>query len=142
MLTERFAAVFGGGGPVAAVRAPGRVNLIGEHTDYNGYPVLPMAIDRSIHAVFRGRSDRHVRVANASDRFPSRAFRVDEAAVEFPRGDWGSYVRAAVRGVLEEYQPPAPRGFDALFAGDIPIAAGLSSSSALVVAAALVFLHV
>jgi len=55
-LAQRFRAAFGGREPAWLVRAPGRINLIGEHTDYNGFPVMPMAIDRAVRIVVEPRS--------------------------------------------------------------------------------------
>ncbi len=123
------------------IRAPGRVNLIGEHTDYNGYPVLPLAIDREIRIAAIRRPDDHVHLYNCRRAFAERSFALSEAAIPFALGDWGNYVKAAVTGLQDRIPHPA-RGFTALFDGAVPPAAGLSSSSALVVAVALLFLHV
>jgi len=123
------------------VRAPGRVNLIGEHTDYNGYPVLPLAIDREIRIAAVRRPDDQVLMQNGRRAFAERFFRLSEATVPFALGDWGNYVKAALAG-LQDRMPHSARGFTALFDGTVPPAAGLSSSSALVVASALLFLHV
>ena len=122
--------------------APGRVNLIGEHTDYNGYPVLPMAINRGIRIVFSPRTDDIVTIRNNDTQFNDHRFTLSECAKQYSRGDWGNYVKAAIRGCMEELvaEGMRPVGFDALYQGDLPIAAGLSSSSALVVATALAFL--
>ena len=125
----------------ALIRAPGRVNLIGEHTDYNGYPVLPLAIDREIRIAAIRRSDDQVRLHNCRRAFGERSFALSEAAVPFTLGDWGNYAKAAMIGLQDRIPHPA-RGFTALFDGAVPPAAGLSSSSALVVACALLFLHV
>ncbi len=129
---------------VFMVRAPGRVNLIGEHTDYNGYPVMPMAINKEIW-VCASRNDKPViDLANLDDDFPPRQFPVDSADIRpYAQGDWGNYTKAAVVGLLPLLgkQGKSPKGFSAVYAGNIPAAAGLSSSSALVVTAALTFLH-
>jgi N-acetylgalactosamine kinase len=121
------------------VRAPGRVNLIGEHTDYNGYPVLPLAIERDILVCMAGREDDQIHLANVQDEFGERIFSIRDAAVPFNQGDWGNYVKAAIVGLVE-WIGTAPRGFNAVFDGTVPLAAGLSSSSSMVVAAALSFL--
>lgn len=123
------------------IRAPGRVNLIGEHTDYNGYPVLPLAIDREIRIAAIRRPDDQVRLHNCRRTFSERSFALSDAAIPFELGDWGNYVKAAVVGLLDRIPHPAC-GFTALFDGAVPPAAGLSSSSALVVASAMLFLHV
>src|SRR5256884_3478196 len=125
--------------PSQVVRAPGRVNLIGEHIDYCGLPVLPMALGRSVRLAFHPRSDRETRLVNRDPRFAPSAFAVNESIPPAPAGDWGNYARAAVGAVARRF--PDLRGVDALVESDLPIAAGLSSSSALVVAMALAIMH-
>jgi galactokinase len=113
-------------------RAPGRVNLIGEHTDYNGFPVLPMAIDRSIWVAAAPRPEAVLTVRNiASDRYAAETIALGDLADRAPAGTWVDYVVAAARR-----RPPAG-GLELVVAGDVPSEAGLSSSSALVVAAML-----
>ena len=116
---------------------PGRVNLIGEHIDYNGLAVLPMAIQRHITLLSSPRADAAVTVANTSAEFGTRNFEVESEIEPFPAGDWGNYVKAAVQALAGRFG--AGRGFDAVLDSDVPVAAGLSSSSALLVAAALAF---
>ncbi|MEP7216509.1 MAG: galactokinase family protein, partial [Anaerolineaceae bacterium] len=110
------------------VRAPGRVNLIGEHTDYSDLPVLPMAIGQGLMVAASPRDDGVVRVA--SSRF--------EPAAELHRGQrdeelvapWHRYLA----GALAQLAEMAPgRGADIFVAGDLPSTGGLSSSSALTV---------
>jgi N-acetylgalactosamine kinase len=132
-------------GEVNIARAPGRVNLIGEHTDYNGLPVFPMAVDRDITAVFSPRKDRQIILANTDPGFAERSFEIQESIQPYSIGDWGNYCKAAVQGLLDFYRQKhreADRfcGFAATIDGDIPSAAGMSSSSALVVLSALIFL--
>jgi galactokinase len=115
--------------------APGRVNLIGEHIDYNGLPVFPMAIQRHTVVMFRPRSDAWVHIANTDPQYPARSFQLDETIDPHATGDWGNYVKAAGQALARRYQ--TPRGLDALVGSRIPTAQGLSSSSALVVASAL-----
>ncbi len=121
------------------VRAPGRVNLIGEHIDYCGLPVLPMALGRSVRLAFHPRSDRETRLVNRDPRFAPSAFAVNESIPPAPAGDWGNYARAATQALAQRF--PDLRGVDALVESDLPIAAGLSSSSALLVAMALAIMH-
>ena len=121
------------------VTAPGRVNLIGEHTDYNGLPVLPIAIDRGIRVDFRVVDDPVVRLDSPSARFAPFAFQLKRPIEAAARGDWSNYVRAAARGLLE-HGVRLERGIEGTVTGSVPIASGLSSSSALVVAAALALL--
>ena len=138
-LVAEFSSRFGSA-PTSVVRVPGRVNLVGEHIDYNGLPVLPMAIQRNTLLLFRPRSDCVVHIASTERASPPRSFSL-ESEIEFsPTGDWGNYVKAAAREIVVQYD--ARRGFDGLVYTTIPIAAGLSSSSALVVATALALLEV
>ncbi len=130
----------GGGGGVAtgAMRAPGRVNLIGEHVDYNGFAVLPMAIDRAVSAAWRPRSDGRV-VLRSAGEYPAREFALEPRIPPGPPGDWGNYVKAAAQGLIDAGF--ALRGAEMLISSTLPPSAGLSSSSALVVLAALVLLE-
>jgi galactokinase len=118
--------------PEWLVRAPGRVNLIGDHTDYNGLPVFPMAIRQDVVLVGRARREGRVRLANLDPLFEPVEFDLSERIPRHPDGHWANYAKAAAQSLV-----PAPRGFDAVASGTIPQAAGLSSSSALVVACAL-----
>jgi N-acetylgalactosamine kinase len=124
------------------VRAPGRVNLIGEHTDYNGYPVMPMALDRDIVFVAAPTEGATVELINESPQFERRMFSAEFPVAPYERGDWGNYIKAAVHGLLEAglVRKSKVTGFRAVVGGTIPESAGLSSSSAMVVAAALAFL--
>lgn len=131
--------------------APGRVNLIGEHIDYNGLPVLPMALDRAVRIDFAPMDEPVVRLASDAPGCEPFEFRIDRPIGRAPQGDWSNYVRAAARGLLEEAGPlaeagpaagarPRPselRGIAGQVHGDLPIASGLASSSALVIASAL-----
>lgn len=121
------------------VRAPGRVNLIGEHIDYCALAVLPMALQRSVRMTFHPRGDREVRLVNRDAHFPPSAFTMSDSIPPAPAGDWSNYARAAAQALVQQF--PDLRGVDALVESDLPIAAGLSSSSALVVASALAILH-
>jgi galactokinase len=121
------------------VRAPGRVNLLGEHTDYNGLPVLPMAIDRCIRIAGARRPDRRVVAINADEEFPARVFALAGSIPPAGPGDWCNYVKAAAQGLCDGGHE-LHCGADLLIDGDIPAGAGLSSSAALVVAAGLALL--
>jgi len=123
----------------ALVRAPGRVNLIGEHIDYCGLSVLPMAVQRNVRIAFHTRTDREVRLVNRDPGFGPSTFTLSETIPSAPAGDWGNYARAAAQALVPRF--PDLRGIDAQVESDLPIAAGLSSSSALVVATALAILH-
>jgi len=122
-----------GGEPEGVVRAPGRVNLIGEHTDYNEGFVLPMAIDRAVVIAARRRHDRRV-LLRALDFGAASAFDLPAIAPD-PAQPWSNYVRG-VAFVLQRRGLDLP-GLEAVIAGDVPIGAGLSSSAAIEVASAM-----
>lgn len=129
-----FKEVFGGAGEIIAAKAPGRVNLIGEHTDYNDGFVLPMAISHGVTIVGRLRNDRMVRLRSL-DYGESAEFDLDERYdARGPR--WSQYVEGVARTFDEEYNGEI-RGFEAALTGDVPQGSGLSSSAALEVAAGL-----
>ena len=131
-LHKAFANRFGAS-PQAEVRAPGRVNLIGEHTDYNDGFVLPMAIDREVRIALQPRDDRVVRV-HALDLGEAATFQLGELS----RGQgWAEYVKG-VAWVLQE-EGHALRGWDGVITGNVPLGAGLSSSAALELAVARAF---
>ncbi len=117
--------------------APGRVDLLGSHTDYNGLPVLAAAIDRYVAAAFRRRNDRRVRLRNADSRFPPREFELRPSIPPAPAGDWSNYVRAAAAWIVNSHPDDRVSGMDIGVAASLPARGGLSSSSALVVASAL-----
>lgn len=115
------------------VYAPGRVNLIGEHTDYNGGFVLPMAIEPGIYLAARARADRRVRVWSALRPGEPAEFAV---SAPVPPGEpaWSNYVRGVIAG-LQAAGASVP-GFDAVVHATLPGGGGLSSSAALEVATA------
>src|SRR5690348_11587120 len=123
-----------GGEPEFCARAPGRVNLIGDHTDYNDGFVLPMAIDREVWFAVRARADRRVKV-HSLDFHQDASFALDDGGAR--KGGWVEYVRG-VAWALEENGRPT-RGWEGVAAGDVPLGAGLSSSAALELAAARTF---
>ncbi len=123
-----------GRSPTFVVRAPGRVNLIGEHTDYNDGFVLPLAIDRAVWIALQPRDDRMVMLYSL-DMDETVAFDLDRLS---HTGDgWGEYVK----GVAHVLQQDGDRlaGWEGVMAGDIPIGAGLSSSAGLELATARAF---
>jgi galactokinase len=122
----------------ARYRAPGRVNLIGEHTDYNDGFVMPAAIDRFTTVAIAPRADRTLMVR--SDAYPD-AVTIDlDRPGHGPLGSWSDYVRG-VAAVLER-RGHRLSGADMTITSDVPIAAGLSSSAALEVAAGYALLDV
>jgi galactokinase len=136
---EAFKATYGPG-EVLAFRAPGRVNLIGEHTDYNYGFVLPVALDKDILLLARPRSDSIVRLANLEEQFPPLTFTISPDIPSAPPGDWGNYARGAAQELSRQLKRDL-RGLDGLVVGQapqgVPRKVGLSSSSALTVVAAL-----
>ncbi len=116
--------------PRALIRAPGRVNLIGEHTDYNGGFVLPMALDHATVIAFEPGDDHRIRLVSENHR--PVGFSTQDSSAE--RG-WGNYVKGMVVRLADAGWESA--GFNAAIATDIPIGAGLSSSAALEVGVGL-----
>lgn len=127
-----FGAVFGVAARVVAY-APGRVELLGNHTDYNGGLVMSAAVDRHTVALGARRSDRMARV-HALDLDASDAFALD-SITPGDAGGWSRYVRG-VCWVLQERFGALADGFDMLIAGNVPRGAGLSSSASLEAAVA------
>ncbi len=118
------------------VSVPGRVNLIGEHIDYHDLPVLPMALQRHVRVAYRPRKDRRIRAVSRT--FGEREFEWDGPLTPSESGDWVNYVKAAAQAIDEKWKTSV--GIDAAVSSDLPPAAGLSSSSALLVAFTLALL--
>nr|MDQ3555020.1 galactokinase [Chloroflexota bacterium] len=116
---------------VLVVRSPGRVNLIGEHTDYNDGFVLPAAIDLEIRVCFVATDDRRVELTRL-DTDERLGFELD--AIGAPRQEWIDYVAGVAQALAERGVPM--RGLRGVIASDLPISSGLSSSAALELAAA------
>jgi len=133
-----FSTVFGYA-PTHTLQAPGRVNLIGEHTDYNDGFVLPCAIDYQTVIACAKRSDRQVRVIAADYDNQQDIFSLDEAIVSHPDQMWSNYVRGVVKHLLK--RAPDFAGADMVISGNVPQGAGLSSSASLEVAVGTVFQH-
>ena len=128
--------------PAFLARAPGRVNLIGEHVDYSGYGVLPMAIEQDIAIAFRPNSDsKELRFANTNTvKYSDHTCSIVDFVIDRKSIIWYSYILCGIRGMMEEVGVKDPVGMDMLVDGSIPPASGLSSSSALVCCSALAFL--
>lgn len=122
------------GTPGLLARAPGRVNLIGEHTDYNDGFVLPMAIDRNVWLAARPRTDRMV-VVNSLQFEDSVAFSLDDLSKGHKT--WQDYVQG-IAWVLQE-EGHTLQGWEGVIASDVPVGSGLSSSAALELAVARCF---
>ncbi len=140
LVTSRFEEIYAGGVPSGVCQAPGRVNLIGEHIDYSGLAVLPMAIDRYVWAAFRPRTDNSIHLASDDAAYAPTVFDLSDAIQPAPPGDWSNYARAAVQALNHALDLNAAHGMDVFIASDLPAASGLSSSTALVVATAMAYL--
>jgi N-acetylgalactosamine kinase len=142
---------------VAIIRSPGRINLMGRHIDHQGGTVNVMAVNREIILVAAPRNDDVVSLSNTDEnQFSEQAFRISdlvanlnwddwEHVIDGPRiqrmldaarGDWANYIKAAILRLQDQFRDRRLRGLDMMVSGDIPMGAGLSSSSALVVATA------
>ena len=134
-----FRQLYGDKGPITIIRAPGRVNLIGEHTDYNHGYVLPAALDKDILILARARSDYQINLANYETTFTPQSFTISEQIPSAPVGDWSNYARGAAQ-VVTHFMGRKPTGLDALVMAasplGVPRGAGLSSSTAFTVAMA------
>ncbi len=130
MVEESFQKIFGAS-PQVVVRAPGRVNLIGEHTDYNDGFVLPAAINRYVWFAGRRRADRMVKV-HSLDFQDAVEFSLD-AITKDANHPWSNYLRGVSKFLEEDGYGLS--GADVVVGGDVPREAGLSSSAALEVAA-------
>jgi galactokinase len=118
------------GSPSLVVRAPGRVNLIGEHTDYNDGFVLPVAVDRAAWLAVSPREDAWTTVRAIDMRNDEQSFPVNR--VPSSDGGWADYPKGVVWALLERGLKPV--GINAVLTSNVPVAAGMSSSAALEVA--------
>lgn len=119
-----FEARFGAGATLFA--SPGRINLIGEHTDYNGGFVFPGAVDKGVVAAIRPNQSDRIRVV-ALDLEEEAEFGLAES--DKPEASWAHYIFGVVREVQKRGHTIG--GFDAVFSGNVPLGAGMSSSAAL-----------
>lgn len=133
-LGDSFRRLFGSE-PAVVVRAPGRANLLGEHTDYNDGFVLPIAIDRSVLFAAAPRADRQV-ILHAFDLDTSTEFSLDDLAPS-PVQRWSNYQRGVAHFLQARGYPL--QGMNAALTSDVPIGSGLSSSAAVEMAAAFAF---
>jgi len=136
-LLDRFKTLFGE--PAAAViRVPGRVNLIGEHIDYCGYAVHPMAIEQDV-LVAASKTTAGLTLCNVDPKYAEhREGSLSDITIPGSNPQWWGYFLCGLKGVQEEFSVEKASGLNVLVSGAIPPSAGLSSSSALVVSSALV----
>ncbi|KAJ2786958.1 galactokinase [Coemansia interrupta] len=138
-LTESFEKTYGSK-PDFIARAPGRVNIIGEHIDYCGFPVFPMAIAPDTLIAARASGTSRVRVANInSEKYPARDFSAtgDVFDIDSRVHEWSNYFKCGYRGVFDYLGRKDGKGFDVLLDGTVPAGSGLSSSAAFVCATEL-----
>lgn len=129
---DAFVRAYGAGGRVRLFFAPGRVNLMGAHLDYNGGPVMPMAIDRGTVVALRPRKDRALLLRSTTE--PGE-FRIELDAA--PREALRAWVDYPLGVALELFhESPRAVGLEILFGGNLPVGAGLSSSASICVATA------
>ncbi len=124
LIRSKFAELYGQTG--ALFTSPGRINLIGEHTDYNGAFVFPGAVDKAMVAEIRLNGTDKIR-AYALDLGESAEFGLKEE--EAPAQSWARYIFGVAREIQKRGYTIG--GFDTVFAGDVPLGAGMSSSAAL-----------
>lgn len=132
-LIQAFEKKFGAGGEPRVFFSPGRVNLIGEHTDYNGGNVFPVALSFGTYAVARKRSDGNLKFASLN--LPQEVERGVDDLKNIPEDGWMNYPKGMIQILLEAGLPIG--GAEFLFWGNIPNGAGLSSSASIEVATAI-----
>ncbi|XP_018106218.1 galactokinase 2 L homeolog isoform X1 [Xenopus laevis] len=126
--------------PSFYARAPGRVNLIGEHIDYCGYAVLPMAIEQDILAAVQISNDQTVELSNTNLSYGDFSVNVNDIKIDKTKPLWHNYFLCGLKGIQDHFSLSSPTGMKCLVDGTIPASSGLSSSSALVCCAGLVTL--
>lgn len=122
-IQEKFKSLYGSDGVMYT--SPGRINLIGEHTDYNGGFVLPGAIDKAMYCVIKPNGTPDRIKAYAMDLSEMDEFGLDDIPIK----GWAKYIFGVCREMIKRGKTVG--GFDCVFAGDVPLGAGMSSSAAL-----------
>ncbi|KAK3775850.1 hypothetical protein RRG08_041562 [Elysia crispata] len=140
LLKEKFQTKFGED-PAFFARSPGRVNLIGEHIDYCGYSVLPMAIEQDILMAISPDDSGKLTFVNIDSQYEEFSGDVMQIRITKDVPRWYKYMLCGVLGVKENFCSLVVNGFKAVVSGTIPPSAGLSSSSALVCCAAMAMLR-
>ena len=136
-LIKDFKEIFKYNGEVETFFSPGRVNLIGEHTDYNGGFVFPCALDFGTYAVVKKREDKIFRMYSKNfENLGIIEFNLDNL-VYYKKDDWANYPKGVVKIFLDRNYK-INSGFDVLFFGNIPNGAGLSSSASIEVLTAVI----
>ncbi|KAM8783836.1 N-acetylgalactosamine kinase isoform 2-T2 [Rhynchonycteris naso] len=140
-LREIFKSKFGSI-PKFYVRAPGRVNIIGEHIDYCGYAVLPMAVEQDMLIAVEPVKTHTLQLANTNSLYLDFSTSADNIQIDKTKPLWHNYFLCGFKGIQEHFGLSKLTGMNCLVDGTIPPSAGLSSSSALVCCAGLVTLTV
>ena len=136
-LIKDFKEIFKYNGEVETFFSPGRVNLIGEHTDYNGGFVFPCALDFGTYAVVKKREDKIFRMYSKNfENLGIIEFNLDNLVYD-KKDDWANYPKGVIKIFLDRNYK-IDRGFDVLFFGNIPNGAGLSSSASIEVLTAVI----
>ena len=126
-------------------RSPGRVNLIGEHVDYSGYSVLPMAIEKDVIMAVKSVESKEplIEISNINEKFIKREFKhLDKVHCDIDSNEheWGNYFKCGYKGIMEELNKEA-KSMQIMMDGSVPAGGGLSSSSAFVCCSALATLN-
>ncbi len=140
---DTFIATYGAG-EVFLFRAPGRINLIGEHTDYNHGYVMPIAVDKDTLLLARPRADGMIHMSNPEEEFPPFSFTIGSAIPIGSKGAWENYAKGAAQLLAQQLDRDLI-GFDGLIVGQLPYGvprgSGLSSSTTLTVVVAIALAH-
>ncbi|XP_044521115.1 N-acetylgalactosamine kinase [Gracilinanus agilis] len=139
-MKEMFVSKFGSV-PEFYVRAPGRVNLIGEHIDYCGYAVLPMAVEQDILIAVEPVKSQTFYLANTNSFYRDFSTSVNDIHINKTKPQWHNYFLCGLKGIQDHFNLKNLTGMNCLLDGIIPPSSGLSSSSALVCCAGLVTLR-
>lgn len=129
-LQQKFKEVFGEGGDILTFFAPGRVNLIGEHTDYNGGHVFPCALTIGTYAAVRKNKDKTLRFYSMNFENLGVITSNVEGLTNIKADNWANYPKSVI-WALEQKGYTTPAGMDVLYYGNIPNSSGLSSSASL-----------
>ena len=140
-LISRFYEEFGKGGEIRRFFTPGRVNLIGEHIDYNGGKVFPCALDIGTYAVVRARQDNEIRFVSTNMEYKNQ---IDLRDIVYDKTqEWTNYPKGTIK-MIQDYltengkDAGVIKGMDILYSGNIPNGSGLSSSASIEVLTAIV----
>jgi galactokinase len=132
-IKHKFSQTFGPGGKIHVIRAPGRVNLIGEHTDYNDGFVFPMAIEPHVLIACRARTDGKIRIGSTYKQGDIAEFSIGQKLTP-GNPKWANYSKGVTAGLIGAGIPLV--GMDAMIDNTLPVGGGLSSSAAIEVGTA------